>query len=1155
MLSLIYLVIVFILGDSICRRFFTFASIPHRLAAAFLSGLLISTWWTYLSALLFYWTPSPLLWGNLVFFITSIAFLYWLRTRSPNKVLLSIADRSSTGFKKWDWIVLGLVFVMACVLMFATLGMRDGNILIGTHQSSDFGSTLSIIQSFARGHNFPTQFPHFPGERIRYHFLFYFQAGNLEYLGFSPAFANNVLAILSMTAMLILVMTLGALVFGSRVVGRIGASLFFFHGTLSFYPFFASHDSVSAVVDKLLASQAFLPSAFDYRGESWGVWSQVVYANQRHLASSIGIFLLVLTFLIIRYRAAEARAAEAKAAEERAAEARAAEARAAEEARVAEEVRAAEAAAIENNAVPPAENIGSDSAESMGNEVQPITAAESVSPFESEAEEKPVFAEALDAEDTASDTDVLELDKIEQPSEGQATFKTDISDRENFAAEPDLLEIDDIDREMQTGGSPTDSAATHPGVAAEGKEFPVAEAFERDIEPEKPKKVIKPRKTAGEWLKEGLDGIPSFIFAGILLGLMPLWNGAIFVTAFAVIAVLFVLYPQRRQLIGLGIAAVIFALPQVYYLKGGGMPDPGYSLLHWGYTLGNPSIMEVLKYLGFTFGFKWLLLAIALAVGTCFQRKLMIAITSLIFMTFCLQFSLEVLTNHKFLNVWVVLANLFVAYGLWYLWNLRILKTYIVSRILAIALTILVTLSGVIDLFPFYTTGKGETPYRDDELIRWVSENTDPNAVFLTPRWSGHRILLAGRRLFHGHPYYAWSAGYDTHKRDRIYVRMFESTNPTEVFELLKENNISYVAIDNDFRRKDEAIKKLNEAFFKAYCDVVFGDEQNRYGKLTIYKVPDELGQPKPEVELPPEEPRAPIDPNAAVLAFKGGEGNSPGKFVRPRGIAADGKGNFYVADTGNNRIQKFDADGKFLSVFGDPGEREGRMKEPNGIAIDAEGDIYVTDAHNHKLLKFNPDGTFVKEYFGPDTGFYGPRDVVIGPNKQAYVVDQGRTRIGRLLPVTETFSRVWGTAGSGEGEFKEPTGVAIGDNLVFVADLGNGRIQVFDLEGSFVRQWEIPTWGRTSSEFPDAVFDEQTKTLYVTSGPTNEVLAFDVNGTPLKGFNSQGDEKLGNPTSVAILEANKKRWLLVVNTASHRVSRFELEAVNKTEAANKTNK
>lgn len=1151
MFALIYLVLVFILGDSICRRFFTFVSIPHRVAAAFLSGLLISTWWTYLCGLLFYWTTSPLLWGNLLFFITSIALIYWLRTRPPNDVLLTHTDREGTEFKKWDWIVLGLCFLLTSYLMLTTFGMKDGNMLIGIHQSSDYGSTVSIMQSFARGHNFPTEFPHFSGDKMRYHFLFYFQAGNLEYLGFSPAFANNVISILSMTSMLILVMTLGALVFASRVVGRIAASLFFFLGTLSFYTFFDQLQwDWSAILNKVLTSPDFIPSGYEYRGETWGVWSLVNYANQRHLASSIGLFLLILTFLIIRYKAADAKAAEVKAAEtearaewlrseqERIAKKRAAEIQAAQERAL------ADAAAMEQAMNDQPQEFSASGPSATGN-------PEGDSPFESEAQEKPMFADPMQAEDFSSGSDFLELEKAD--SDLQASVAHDLGNGENFSAGSDVLEMDQESGDDSSESYASDTSAAD-GVEEQFKAPPVY------VEVEKPREFVKPQKTFGEWLSEGTDGMMSFAFAGALLGLMPMWNGAIFVSAFAVLAVLFVLFPQRRQLVVLGIATGILSLPQVIYLKTGGMPDPGYTLIAWGYTLGQKaSVMQVVEYLGWTFGFKWLLIAIALMVGTAFQRKLFLALCSLIILTFCFQFSLEVMTNHKFLNLWVVVTNLFTAYGLLAIWNFRILGTAILSRIATVVLTILITLSGALDLYPFHTTGWGEVAYGDDPLVKWVSEHTPPNSVFLSARYTGHGILNAGRRLFYGHPYYAWGAGYDTAKRDQVYKRMLESTNPQEVFDLLKENHIDYVAIDNGLRKNSTDVKKLNEANFEAYYDVVFEDKEGKYGKLTIYKVPDQLGPPKPEVELPPEEPRAPVNTNEAVPAFRGGEGTAPGMFSKPRGVASDRKGNFYVADTGNDRIQKFDADGKFVTLFGDPGEREGKLKEPNGVDVDPEGNIYVTDARNHKVLRYKPDGTFDKEFMGPDSGFYGPRDVAIGPNNQAYVVDQGRTRIARLLPANETFPVIWGAVGSNPGEFKDPTGVAIGDNLVFVADLGNGRIQVFDLEGKFVRQWDIPSWERISSEFPDVAFDEQTKTVYVTSPKTNEVLAFDENGSPLKGFNSQGDEKMDNPSSLAVFETNKKRWLLVVNSGSARVSRFELEPPKQTDSKtvkeNKTEK
>ena len=141
--------------------------------------------------------------------------------------------------------------------MFATLDYKDGTLLIGNNEWSDFGPNTAIIQSFAVGHNFPTHYPHFSGETIRYHFLFYFQAGNLTFLGLSLAWSLNLLSIITLVSMLALLMALGQALFHSRVVGRIGAALFFFHGTLSFVSFLRSQPSLSAAFQSIRWAQGF----------------------------------------------------------------------------------------------------------------------------------------------------------------------------------------------------------------------------------------------------------------------------------------------------------------------------------------------------------------------------------------------------------------------------------------------------------------------------------------------------------------------------------------------------------------------------------------------------------------------------------------------------------------------------------------------------------------------------------------------------------------------------------------------------------------------------------------------------------------------------------------------------------------------------------
>src|SRR4030095_8274530 len=82
MLALIYFALAACVGDFVCRRFYQFASVAYRCAAAILVGLLVSSWFTYLAGLAFFWTSRPLLWGNLLFFIGSLTLLCWSKWKA-----------------------------------------------------------------------------------------------------------------------------------------------------------------------------------------------------------------------------------------------------------------------------------------------------------------------------------------------------------------------------------------------------------------------------------------------------------------------------------------------------------------------------------------------------------------------------------------------------------------------------------------------------------------------------------------------------------------------------------------------------------------------------------------------------------------------------------------------------------------------------------------------------------------------------------------------------------------------------------------------------------------------------------------------------------------------------------------------------------------
>jgi len=152
--------------------------------------------------------------------------------------------------------------------MFATLSFKDGQFQIAFKAWTDFGANISLTQSFALGHNVPPQHPFFPGEFIRYHFLFWFQTANLEFLGLNPVRSINILSVLSLLALLILIITFAETLFNSRTVGRLSAVLFFFSSSLSYLSFLRSQNSISGALNSIVHRTDFLASGYPFRCET-----------------------------------------------------------------------------------------------------------------------------------------------------------------------------------------------------------------------------------------------------------------------------------------------------------------------------------------------------------------------------------------------------------------------------------------------------------------------------------------------------------------------------------------------------------------------------------------------------------------------------------------------------------------------------------------------------------------------------------------------------------------------------------------------------------------------------------------------------------------------------------------------------------------------
>ena len=81
-----------------------------------------------------------------------------------------------------------------------------------------------------------------------------------------------------------------------------------------------------------------------------------------------------------------------------------------------------------------------------------------------------------------------------------------------------------------------------------------------------------------------------------------------------------------------------------------------------------------------------------------------------------------------------------------------------------------------------------------------------------------------------------------------------------------------------------------------------------------------------------------------------------------PQGLRFDNKGNVYVSDRDNDRIQVFDPQGRFLRKWGVTGSGDGEFRWPQGLGIDSEGNVYVSDQGNDRIQVFDSQGRFLRK-------------------------------------------------------------------------------------------------------------------------------------------------------------------------------------------------
>jgi DNA-binding beta-propeller fold protein YncE len=187
------------------------------------------------------------------------------------------------------------------------------------------------------------------------------------------------------------------------------------------------------------------------------------------------------------------------------------------------------------------------------------------------------------------------------------------------------------------------------------------------------------------------------------------------------------------------------------------------------------------------------------------------------------------------------------------------------------------------------------------------------------------------------------------------------------------------------------------------------------------------------------------FDKEGKIIRQFGRYGTGEGEFIYPVALAEDEGRNLYVCEYGSNdRVQKFAPDGRYIGSFGTFGTRPGQFQRPSGM-VWHRGNLYVADSINNRIQVFSDRGEFIR-VLGASSQFLSlnfPYDMALGPDNALYVVEYGAGRVTKIDLDGKVLGR-YGSSGTGAGQFRTPWGIAVDlKKHLFVADTGNRRMVV----------------------------------------------------------------------------------------------------------------
>jgi DNA-binding beta-propeller fold protein YncE len=216
--------------------------------------------------------------------------------------------------------------------------------------------------------------------------------------------------------------------------------------------------------------------------------------------------------------------------------------------------------------------------------------------------------------------------------------------------------------------------------------------------------------------------------------------------------------------------------------------------------------------------------------------------------------------------------------------------------------------------------------------------------------------------------------------------------------------------------------------------------------------------------------------------------------YVRPHGMRLDPDGNIWTTDVNGHTVRKMNLAGEVLLTLGKPGQpgepEDGLLFEPTDLTINADGEIFVLVGHGRgtpQLLKYDRHGDFIKK---------------------------------------------WGGLGTGPGEFDTPHSIVVDqEGLIYVADRQNRRIQIFDDEGGYIKEWAY-------KGLPCGLHFTADYQLYMVSGFAGEILKLDEAGKAIAATGEPG-KRLGEFGEAHYMTISRNGDIYVADTVKPDLHKF----------------